>query len=335
MAWQNDPLFQAREPDTLKELGAIASPAFRFSGQASLNDAHPLDHVDAYDRLFRVFEPVLRRDAERLMMVEKAGAKARRRSSIKTEDWQPFHHWKNVVEYDDRFWIAFDFKSGRTAQVFDKGPTGFRFRVARSVQIDATVPVETFADGGIDIEALKAVMLSLPVRTALAGYGMATSSYFDGYESPFALLEPAARKFPAIDLCPSPRRSWFSDSDDNIKRNWVSGINWLTLVGEPYLTALGGIEAIARGLPPEIAVSASGDKVLFQLGSHPITGESGRDDALLPLYHALGRKLQPIADGTPSKAFPRGPVFGDPKPDESLRWERRFYDGHWFERTAP
>ena len=79
------------------------------------------------------------------------------------------------------------------------------------------------------------------------------------------------------------------------------------------------------GLPPEITASSSDGAVLFQMGDRPISGEAEEDHALLPLYHALGRKLAPLKDGGPSKEHPRSPIFG--WPDESLLWERRLYDG--------
>lgn len=329
--WHEDKLFQASNPDSLEELGGIASPAFRLSAQGSLAEAHPLDHVETYDRLFQFFRPLLERFAERLTMVEKAGAKSRRRKTITEDDWQPFHFLKQVIDDKDRHWIGFDFKSGKTAKVFDNGPTGFRLRVARTVQIDVTIPVDEMSN--VDMEELQAIILTLPTRTALAGYGLSTSSYFDAHDYAGALLLPAARKYPAIDLCPSPLRSWFSDRDDDFRRSWVSGVNWLTLVGEPFVSALGGIDAICKDLPSDIKIMTSDQAVLFQLGEQPITGEKGEDDEFLPLYHALGRKLQPMGDGCPGREFPRQPVFGSGATEASLLWERRFYDGKWFEES--
>lgn len=330
--WQDDKIFQANDPNNLRELGGVASPAFRLSAQGSRSEAHPFDHVDVYARLFKVFEPLLRKHAERLTMTDPFSGKSRRRVSITKADWQPFEYIKQSFD-DERNWIGFDFKSGKTAKLFDKGPTGFRFRLAKTAQLDATIPVAAFDSGELDLAELKDAMLALPMRSALAGYGMATSSFFDDYETPRPLLMPVARKFPAIDVCPSPMRSWFPDDDLDFRRSWVSGVNWLTLVRDPLLSEMGGAEKLMSELPPEITARSSDRAVLFQLGDRPITGEAGKDDAFLPLYHALGRKLSPLKDGGPSKEYPRFPVFG--WPDESLLWERRFYDGKWFEETSP
>lgn len=334
MTWQVDKLFQPSNPDSLDELGGLATPAFRLSAQGSLKDAHPLDHVAAYDSLFRVFKPILERHAERLTMIEKAGAKSRRRTSITSEDWQPFHYMKDVIDDDDRYWIGFDFKSGKTAQLFDRGPTGFRFRVARTVQLDATISVSAFGRHEIDLVALKEAILGLPMRTVIAGYGMATSSYFDGHETARELLIPVAMKYPALDICPSPLRAWFADHDNDFTQSWVAGVNWLTLVAEPFLSTLGGPEAIMKGLPDTIETRTSNNAVLFQLGEQPITGQKGEDDALLPLYNALGQRLKPHGEDCPSGRHPREPVFGSENADLSLLWERRFYDGRWFEEIS-
>jgi hypothetical protein len=329
MAWHHDKLFQTDDPNDLDQLGSIATPAFRLSAQGTLRDAHPLDHVAAYDQLFQIFKPFLQRHAERLAMNEKPGGAQRRRKSIQSIDWQPFHHLKNVVPYDDRWFVGFDFKSGTTKQLMGRGPTGFRCRVDKTVQIDATISIPDFESGALDVEALKTTLLQLPLRTAVAGFGMATSAYFDTRNYPLALLLPVAQKYPVLDVCPSPQRSWFSTNDDSFNHSWISGINWLTLVGEPFVSALGGVSALVNGVPPEVKTTVSRKTVLFQLGDRPITGQHNEDDALLPLYHTIGRKLQPRGDGCPSDKHPRRPVFGD-NTDLSLMWERRFYDGKWF-----
>lgn len=329
--WQDDALFGSVDQNSLKELGNIATPAFRLSAQASRSEGHPFDHTEAYERLFNLFRPVLEKHAERLMMTDPATGKARRRQKITADDWQPFQFIRQNFD-DRRNWIGFDFKSGVSGKIDDKGPTGFRFRLARTLQLDVTIPVSSFAAGEIDIDEMKAAMLALPVRSALAGYGLATSSFFDAYESPRPLLMPVAEKFPVVDLCPSPLRAWSADFDDDLSRAWLSGVNWLTLVGDPILAALGGPERLMEDLPSEVTAHVADRAVLFQLGAFPITGEKGRDDVLLPLYHALGRKLQPFGDGEPSSAFPRQPVFG--WPEQSLAWDRRFYDGAWFDTDA-
>jgi Protein of unknown function (DUF3396) len=334
MAWYRDDLFLQRDLGNLEELGGFASPAFRVSAQGSLDTAHPHDHVEAYHRLFEVFEPSLRQNAKRLVVNEVGGAKPRRRTSITNADWRPFHHLKTVVPEDDRHWIGFDFQSGKSSELADAGPAGFRFRVARAVQLDATISVPEFDANQINLAQLKEALLALPVASAIAGYGLKASLYVDERDWKRELFIPVAKAYSALDVCPSPLRSWFAEHDADFNQSWICGINWLTLIGEPYLSALGGPDVLLEDLPSAIKAEVSDHAMLFQLGEWPITGETGKDDELLSLYHALGARLQPLGEGCPSVRHPRGPVFGVDSKEISLLWERRFYDGKWFEETG-
>jgi hypothetical protein len=332
--WHEGGIFQTSDPNSLEELCGVASPAFRLSAQASLDTAHPHDYVEAYHRLFEVFEPLMKQHAKRLVVNEVGGAKPRRRTSITNADWQPFHHLKTVVPDNDRYWIGFDFQSGKTSELADAGSAGFRFRVANTVQLDVTIPVPEFNENKIIIGDLKKALLALPVASAQAGYGLKASLYVDDRGWLRKLFVPVARAYSALDVCPSPLRSWFAEHDADFNQYWICGINWPTLIGEPYLSALGGPEVLLEDLPSAIKAEVSDHAMLFQLGERPITGETGKDDELLSLYHALGARLQPLGEGCPSVRHPRGPVFGADGKETSLLWERRFYDGKWFEETG-
>jgi len=61
--------------------------------------------------------------------------------------------------------------------------------------------------------------------------------------------------------------------------------------------------------------------IVYQLGEKPISGESGVDDAHLPLYHELGVRLCSL--WMPPKR--PSPIFGDDQDKESLKYERRFF----------
>ena len=334
--WYEDPLFLSKDKNDLTELGSVASPAFRVSVQTSVKKGDPLNFVEEYSAVFDIFEPILRAKAERLTMIEKPGGhKSRRRKSIRPDDWRPFHHMASVLE--SSVFVGFDFKSGRSDRLYDIGSTGFRLRVGRTVQLDATISVADYLDGAIDEDRLRAALLNLPLSSAVVGYGMAISSYFDACSKPRELLLPVARKYPALDICPSPLRQWFSlDSrKDNTFYHWLSGISWWTIVSEPYLSECGGPDAIRDGLSDEILIDEGRGSILYQLGERPITGEFGEDDDLLPLYFALGQRLAPREGCRGSQGMARGYVFGDrlkPFAKASIDWDRRFYDRRWFER---
>lgn len=342
MSWTEDPIFEGDQEDRHNQLCLWARPAFRLGLLSSVKQGHPFDFVEEYHALFKVFEPILRRDAERLSMTDQNLKKPRRRKSIKAEDWTPFHHIHETVDHTRPTFIGFDFQMGRTApdgispsgwrakEVHDAGPTKFCWHVTDTAWLDATVPVADIVDGTLDIEALRAALLRLPVRSGLGGYGLCMSQDINGYgpkDSAHAAF-PVATKFPALDIAYLDKRGWTNGSDDNPARTWILGVNWLTLIGEPFLSRAGGVAAITDGLDPRIQWWQGRDTVLFQLGSRPITGQAGVDDDLLPLYHELGARLAPPGDTAPSTTNPRN-IFGNRRNVASVAYERRFYGSTW------
>ncbi|RUS65018.1 DUF3396 domain-containing protein [Pseudorhodobacter sp. E13] len=342
MSWTEDPVFEGEQEDRHNQLCLWARPAFRLGLLSSVEQGHPFDYVDDYHALFKVFEPILRRDAERLLMTDRNLKKPRQRKSIKTEDWTPFHYLQEKVSRARPTFIGFNFQSGQTApdgispsgwrahEVHDAGPTGFRWHVTTTSWLDATVPVADIEDGTFDIAALRAALLRLPVRSGLGGYGLCMSQDINGYgpKSNAYAAYPVAVKFPALDTTYLDKRGWLNGDDDKPEKTWILGINWLTLVGEPFLSRAGGIAALTDGLDPRIEWWQGRDTVLFQLGPRPITGQAGVDDDMLPLYRELGARLAPPGDTAPSAAHPRH-LFGNRRDGVSVALERRFYGGKW------
>lgn len=345
--WYEDAVFEGDPSDEHFQLKKFSTPAFRLSLKSFWRQGHPFQYLEEYQQLFSVFEPILRRDAERLLMVETAGVKPRRRKGIKDGDWQPFHHLRSkVLSVDDpadeisewRF-VGFDFQHGFNGEDrYDIGPTKFFLNVTDAVQLDAYIPAQDFETGHLDIEALKQALLALPIVTAIAGYGMCISDTLDWPYGGNWTLKPVAKKFPVLDICLPGNRVWRGAEDHEFKEFWLNGINWLTLVGEPILSALGGVDKITRGLNPEISWQVGKENVLFQLGPRPITGEKGVDDELLPLYFELGKRLRPLDGNYPTfpgrTQYPFGYVEDQASKELNNDWARRFYDRRWFERFS-
>jgi hypothetical protein len=100
----------------------------------------------------------------------------------------------------------------------------------------------------------------------------------------------------------------------------IRGPSWLTFLGQPVLSALGGVEALrARLHSPGTTVQAlDGERAVVTLGEWPEAGDTERG-LTLPAYRELAHVLAPwLYEGhrLPSD-FP---------PDELLRWERRFLE---------
>ncbi|KFA89412.1 hypothetical protein Q664_34980 [Archangium violaceum Cb vi76] len=101
---------------------------------------------------------------------------------------------------------------------------------------------------------------------------------------------------------------------------WVDGVHWMNFLGQPVLGKLGGVAGLRERLAlPGISIQEmSGDRVLITLGERPETGdvEAGQT---LPLHRALARLLEP-------HLHHQTKWMGDLRPEDMLRWERRFLD---------
>jgi len=334
MTWEDDPIFKG-QGGQLWTLGDAVAPCFRLSAYFPYREAHPYTNTEAFEELFACFAPILRDHCDRIRMWDRPGAKARRATKIKAGDWTPFRHLKSVYsDVEHGIWTGFYFIDRREDREMAGGkPCSFRYFVYGDATIlDACVPLGDWRAGRLDIAAVKAALQKIPYYSMVAGYGLSLRETYHANELP-----PIALKYPALDLAAATSRNYFPDEWPDKERNhyWIAGISWLTGIGEPFLTWLGGTKAITNGLPAAILVDEAQHGVIFQLGPQPITGEAGVDDAHLQLYHALGQRLRPhdfhvkdedmesIGQSEPYRSF--GPVFGEMAWEESLRWARRFY----------
>lgn len=301
--WYDDPLFSAQDRQSCQNvfrLDEFAAPAFRLTLQSHWQQGHPFEYRAQYEKLFSVFEPYLRRDADRLVMIETAGRHPRRRTRIRDEDWEPFRALQDAVlagamprdEITEWRFIGFDYQpSPQAEQRSGVASTKFFLHVEDAINLDVTIPLDDFHAPDFDLEGLKDALLALPVSTAIAGYGLGFTDSFGSLGAGSWLLEPIAKRYPVLDLYRPADRTWRGGDADDLPEHWLLGINWLTLVGEPFLSRLGGIEAVTDGLDPRITWRAGDGVVLFQLGARPVTGQHDVDDELLPLYVELGARL--------------------------------------------
>jgi hypothetical protein len=101
---------------------------------------------------------------------------------------------------------------------------------------------------------------------------------------------------------------------------WVDGVHWMNFLGQPVLGKLGGVSGLRERLAlPGISIEEmSGDRVLVTLGEQPETGDV-KAGQTLPLHRALARLLEP-------HLHHQTKWVGDLRPEDMLRWERRFLD---------
>ncbi len=125
---------------------------------------------------------------------------------------------------------------------------------------------------------------------------------------------PYCLRHPGIDVPDVHHHSWHVGTR-------VRGPHWLTFLGQPVLSELGGPAALRSLLhaPGTTVQQMDGDRVLVTLGQWPEAGDTERGDTL-PAYRELARVLEPW-------------LFHEPdglmlcfNPEETHRWERRFLD---------
>lgn len=121
-------------------------------------------------------------------------------------------------------------------------------------------------------------------------------------------------RYPGIDIPGSSSLSWELGTR-------VRGPHWLTFLGQPVLTEMGGAEALrARLHSPDTTVrELPGQRVVVALGEWPRAGDTERADTL-PAYRELARILEPWLYREAHGGAPELP------PGDRLRWERRFLD---------
>lgn len=96
------------------------------------------------------------------------------------------------------------------------------------------------------------------------------------------------------------------------------GAYWLTFLGHPLLSQLGGTDSLRQRLPSSISLHPMGDeRLMVSLGEWPRTGDPATPDDLSP-YRALARVLEP------SLYQERTPWLVDASFER--RWLRRFLE---------
>ena len=105
--------------------------------------------------------------------------------------------------------------------------------------------------------------------------------------------------------------------------NRIKCVNWLTVLGEPILEELGGIEAARRALEPDCTLYPYPGGLLIQAGPLPQLGDTHR--GLIPERY---RKVAQFTRTVRFEAYSQSGLFGVFKPleerDEVLKWITRF-----------
>lgn len=305
--------------------GRYAMPAFRLCAYFPLT-THPYHYLEQYERLFALYRPILQENAKIIRIFELPGADARRKIRIQPEDWTPFRQICKYREPDIEaaYWFGFEFFDGEDKERKGVGPNRFYFFVwSDRIALDACISVETWRAGRLNIDQLLEALAALPCWTALIGYGAALSDSCDngGYSPVKEDVGVPARRYEVLDLCHVDMRKAVAISERRGDRCGIAGINWITLIGEPYLSRVGGFSVLRKALPGAVEMTDLGWGVVLRLGPEPIAGDRESGESTW-LYHAVGKVLRPV--GYPVISAKDEMVFGDEQ--TSIIWQRRFYD---------
>ncbi len=101
----------------------------------------------------------------------------------------------------------------------------------------------------------------------------------------------------------------------------VRGPSWLTFLGQPVLSEVGGVEALQARLhsPGTTVQTLGGGRAVITLGPQPEAGDTEQGD-LLPAYQELARVLEPWLFHEKNRRDLDFPA------EDMLRWECRFLD---------
>ena len=128
------------------------------------------------------------------------------------------------------------------------------------------------------------------------------------------------RRFKALEIDFPPHHEAYLSVERKIK-----GVNWLTVLGERWLSELGGVASLRRALHAAVLhdFSCTGDAggVVIQAGAHPRLGDTQSNETLTD-YERVARALRPIRSIQPAVIWPQGLAGFDF--DEAKAWMTRF-----------
>ena len=182
--------------------------------------------------------------------------------------------------------------------------------------IRASFPIEAYAGAGGSARFV-AMASEWAARLPLVhGYGGLTlnQSPSDGQRRSW-ILPVISRRFPGFEI---------DDCGGTALRgsDAIKGVNWLTFVGERFLSRVGGVRSLGSSLSASIEVVPMAARgAMLRAGDEPQRGDLLRDDRL-PLYREVARALEPLR----MKVHPPlGPEeCGSFGPAGTALWLRRF-----------
>ncbi|MBZ4372518.1 type VI immunity family protein [Corallococcus sp. AS-1-6] len=165
------------------------------------------------------------------------------------------------------------------------------------------------AHGALRVREL-ALALAAPLPFSSGHAGLSVSGYLNS-GTVMSDLVPLLAPFPGVDVQSFDRTSFEIGTRLRVP-------HWMTFIGEPSLSAMGGVDFLRSQLhaPGTTVEALDASRAVVILGPEPLAG--GPDQPLLA-YRELARVLEPWA----FHASVRPANFSD---DDFMGWDRRFLD---------
>ncbi|NOK17066.1 type VI immunity family protein [Corallococcus carmarthensis] len=208
----------------------------------------------------------------------------------------------NDASYPNGYEFGYDGKDIHAA-IFrrDPGPvTAVRF----------IVPLSWLRAHGAHRVRELALALAAPLPFSSGHAGLAVTGFL-GVGSVTSEVVPQLVQYPGVDLMEVDLVSWEIGTRLRVP-------HWLTFIGDPSLSAMGGVDFLRSQLhtPGTTVEAIDASRAVVTLGPEPL---AGGPEQPLPAYRELARVLEPWA----FHATRRPADFPD---DVFFRWDRRFLD---------
>ena len=137
-------------------------------------------------------------------------------------------------------------------------------------------------------ELVKGMTTIIEPTHGYAGWGIVTHVTRSGSVPAMNYVAAFAQRFRGLEVDLPVSHSIYLK-----KENAIKGVNWLTILGAPWVEQLGGIETLKTNLGEGVDVHSYVDGVIIQAGSRPLLGDVNVGEKM-DLYHRVARALKPI-----------------------------------------
>lgn len=196
---------------------------------------------------------------------------------------------------------------------YEPGSIGHSARFASLLRI--CVPA---AWGGGHASEMRDMVIHLagliPYTAGHAGFAMDWSRYFEQKACPHAYQK--GMRHLGFDV-PGESNDCLVVGHDSMKT-----VNWLTLLGQPLLSKLGGVDQIRARASNRIKLRPTGGGLMLEAGDAPEVGDVNRGDPL-PAYAEVYKLVEPVAEVGIQRSKAMTFLPGD-EHQNTLRWLRRF-----------